>query len=130
MPDGQAGPGENLPPTTPVIRETCDRGSRQVQVFSFDSTEIARGQDVVTVGTQLLPDLVPLCILDLAGINRIEGAFFGELLKLMKLVKAAGGTLKLCQLAPPLRDVLRVTRMERLFEVFEDRPAALASFDS
>lgn len=127
-PDGLSGASS---PESALAVEVVARGEQAVRVFSLASRQFARGVDIAqaTKLVQELPGPTPVyCVFDLTGIEKIEGAFFGELLKLMKVVKLTGGTLKLCGLAKPLRDVLRVTKMERVFELCDNRDAALALF--
>jgi anti-anti-sigma factor len=52
---------------------------------------------------------------------------FTPLLRLRRQLQKAGGRLVLCRLDPSVAEVLRITRLDRLFEVQADVPAALDS---
>ena len=45
-----------------------------------------------------------------------------------KRVRAAGGQLKLCQIAPDLLVAFRITRFDRLFEIHDEEWTALDAF--
>lgn len=103
-------------------------GDVSVLIVSFPSGSPADGKSLMGVTSRISADRPFHVLLDLDNVEQVQGPFFGELLKLMKLLRGNGGSLKLCQLRQPIHDVLRVTRMERLFELFSNRAAALASF--
>ena len=125
-PEGPAGAPSSA---SALAVEIVTRGALDVLVFSLNSSQFGRGADIAQA-TAFVQQRggAKRCVFDLSGVEKIEGAFFGELLKLMKIVKLTGGTLKLCGLSKPLRDVLRVTKMERVFELCDSRDAALDQF--
>lgn len=126
----ESGPRTPSPAGDRLVVELLEVGTRPIRLFSLPGIEVAQGTDVAAIVTHIVPGAPPDALLDLTGITKVAGPFFGELLKLMKMVKTAGGTLRLCCVSPPLRDVLRVTRMERLFEVYESREKALAAWSA
>jgi anti-sigma B factor antagonist len=58
----------------------------------------------------------------------VSSATLGKLMTLSRLVNQARGRLKLCCLEPQFHDILRTTRLNEVFEIFETEEAALASF--
>ena len=52
----------------------------------------------------------------------------GELIGLSKKLGKVNGRLKLCGIAPSLLDILRVTRVERMFEIHGTEQDALGAF--
>lgn len=55
-------------------------------------------------------------MLDLADVNFIDSSGLGALIIALKMVRTAGGDLYLCSIAEPVRSLLSMTRMDRLFE--------------
>ena len=55
--------------------------------------------------------------LDLAGVDAIDAAVIGSLVSL----QAAGIYLKLLNPTPPVREVLRVTELDSIFEISDSR---------
>jgi anti-anti-sigma factor len=57
-----------------------------------------------------------LVMLDLADVNFIDSSGLSVLIVALKILRTAGGDLYLCSIAEPVRNLLSVTRMDRLFE--------------
>jgi anti-sigma B factor antagonist len=67
-------------------------------------------------------------LLNLADISYIDSSGIGELVSAYTSVKGQGGELKLLHLTKKVHDLLQITRLFTVFEVFTDEPAALKSF--
>jgi anti-anti-sigma factor len=64
-------------------------------------------------------------MLDLADVNFIDSYGLSVLIIALKMLRIAGGDLYLCSIAEPVRNLLSMTRMDRLFDNFappENRP--------
>ncbi|WP_309735318.1 STAS domain-containing protein [Chamaesiphon sp. OTE_75_metabat_556] len=59
-----------------------------------------------------------LVLLDMSDVNFIDSSGLSALIIALKMLRSAGGDLYLCSIAAPVRDLLNITRMDRLF----DRP--------
>ena len=55
-------------------------------------------------------------MLDMADVNFIDSSGLSALIVSLKMLRTAGGDLYLCSIAEPVRNLLRITRMDRLFE--------------
>ena len=69
-------------------------------------------------------------VVDLADCEFIDSTFLGALVVSLKKITALGGDLKLVGFQPNVRSMFELTRMYRVFESFETKEEALASFDS
>lgn len=67
-------------------------------------------------------------ILELSRLRFVSSLFLGMLVVLHRRMGAAHGSLKLCGLQRETRDVLRVTKLDRVFAIYDDETSALASF--
>ena len=67
-------------------------------------------------------------LLNLAEVTYFDSSGLGELVSSLSAVKNAGGKLKLLNLQPRIADLLRMTKLEPLFERFSDEREAVASF--
>lgn len=67
-------------------------------------------------------------LLDLADITYIDSSGIGEMVAGFTSVSNAGGTLKLLNLTKRVKDLLQITKLYTVFEVFDDEAKALASF--
>jgi anti-sigma B factor antagonist len=67
-------------------------------------------------------------LVDLGGVNMIDSSGLGELVGCYTTVTKQGGQMKLLNLTKRVNDLLQITRLLTVFEVFNDEKAALASF--
>jgi anti-anti-sigma factor len=67
-------------------------------------------------------------VVDLADCEFIDSTFLGALVISLKKITALGGDLKLVGFQPNVRSMFELTRMYRVFESFETKEEAVASF--
>ncbi len=68
-------------------------------------------------------------ILNLADINYIDSSGVGELVSSYTTTVNSGGKLKLANLTKKLLELLTITKLLTVFEIFPDEKSALASFN-
>jgi anti-sigma B factor antagonist len=68
-------------------------------------------------------------ILNLGQVGYIDSSGIGELVSSFTAVNKEGGTLKLLNLTEKIQDLLAITKLLTVFDVFEDEASALASFN-
>lgn len=78
-------------------------------------------KDLAAKGNQKL-------LLNLSDVNYIDSSGIGELVSSFTSVANAGGSLKLLNLTKRVQDLLQITKLYTVFEVFDDEAAALRSF--
>jgi len=67
-------------------------------------------------------------ILNLEGVTYVDSSGIGELVSRHTTTKNQGGQLKLLRLTKKIKDLLMITRLLTVFEIYEDEAAALGSF--
>ena len=67
-------------------------------------------------------------LLDMSGVTTIDSSGIGELVGSYTTVTNRGGKLKLLHLPAKLNELLHVTQLITVFEVYESEQEALASF--
>ena len=67
-------------------------------------------------------------LLNLAGVTHIDSAGLGELIASHITLSNKGGELKLVNLTEGLRELLTITKLLTVLDVYDDEPDALASF--
>src|SRR5205809_607970 len=65
-------------------------------------------------------------ILNLADVTYMDSSGLGELIGAHTTITTAGGEMKLLNLAKRVHDLLKITKLYTVFEVFEDEAAAVA----
>ncbi len=67
-------------------------------------------------------------LLNLSDVSYIDSSCVGEVVAAFTSIANRGGTLKLLGLAKRVKDILQVTKLYTVFEVYEDEAEALKSF--
>jgi anti-sigma B factor antagonist len=97
-------------------------------------------QGPITLGqaTQKLRDIIHLALdsgrknilLNLAEVYYMDSSGLGELAAACTTIHNQGGKLKLMKLAPRVKDLVQLTKLYQMFEVFNDEDSAVRSFGS
>ena len=77
---------------------------------------------------ELLEEQRTKIVLNLADVNYIDSSGIGELVSAFTATKKAGGDMKLLHLTKKVHDLLQLTKLFTVFDVYSDEPAALSSF--
>jgi anti-sigma B factor antagonist len=88
--------------------------------------ESARVRDTVK---QLLAQS-PKVVMNLREVNYIDSGGLGTLVSLFTTARNAGGAVKLASLSQRVGDLLQVTKLFTIFEVFDSEEAAARSFST
>ena len=67
-------------------------------------------------------------VLDMKNASRMDSSGIGELIAAHEKVKGKGGELKLLNLPGNILNILGVTQLITVFDIFEDEDEAVASF--
>jgi len=91
------------------------------------------GKITIGAGDQQLRDVIASAaskkiLLDLSGVTTIDSSGIGELVGSYTTVTNKGGKLKLLHLPAKLNELLHVTQLITVFEVYENEQEAINSF--
>ena len=95
------------------------------------SGKITLGEGTMSIRNmvrELLQGGAKKIILNLGDINYIDSSGVGELVSTYTTVVNGGGKLELLNMTKKLRDLLTITKLLTVFDVFDDEKAALAGF--
>ena len=67
-------------------------------------------------------------LVNLAKVSYIDSSGLGELLTAHTSLRNRGGSVKLLNPSKRIRDLLQMTKLQNIFEVFEDEAKAVESF--
>src|ERR1700685_1053668 len=70
----------------------------------------------------------PEIVMNLREVNYIDSGGLGTLVSLFTTARNAGGAVKLASLSQRVGDLLQVTKLLTIFEVFDDEESAVRSF--
>ena len=68
-------------------------------------------------------------LMNLGGVGYIDSSGIGELVSSFTAVNKEGGTLKLLNLTQKIQDLLAITKLLTVFDVFDSEGDALGSFN-
>jgi anti-sigma B factor antagonist len=103
-----------------------------ITVVSFVQAKILSEPDVQALGEELLGlvdrDGCKYLVLDFQKVQFCSSAVIGKLLALDRKVKSKKGKLRLCRMAPEIREVFQITRLDQVLEIKDTREQALTAF--
>jgi anti-sigma B factor antagonist len=67
-------------------------------------------------------------LLDLAWVKHIDSGGLGDLVSSHVTLTEKGGALKLMHMTESVRELMRITKLHTVCDVYDDEPEALASF--
>jgi anti-sigma B factor antagonist len=92
-----------------------------IEGMSWDLIEQAADMVMAPLADQK----VPLVVVDLSGVGYFGSVFLALLLRCHKFVKSRGGELVLAGASPMARELLRITALDTLWAIYDDRESAL-----
>lgn len=103
-----------------------------VTVVTFVDTKIVTEENIQEMGDQLY-SLVDdeghrQLLLNFGNVQYLSSAALGKLINLKKKVGAVKGKLKLCCIHPDLLEVFKITRLDQVFEIYDEEQEALDSY--
>ena len=107
-----------------------ERQAGDVTVLDMDG-RITIGEGSVALRTairRLLEEGKKKILLNLGGVGYIDSSGIGELVASFTAANKEGGQLKLLNLTQKLRDLLAITKLLTVFDVYESEQDALGSY--
>ena len=112
--------------------------SMAITLRRFDDVVVLdlSGRITIGEGTLMLRDRIQKMLeegevkflLNLSEVDYIDSSGLGELVSSFTTVKSQAGTLKLLSLTRRVRDLMQITKLLTVFDVFDDETEALKSF--
>ena len=100
-----------------------------VIIDTIGELRLGEGTDAVrSIIRQLVDQGYRHLLLNLRDVRHIDSAGIGELMSCYTTVSNQGGQLKLMNLSKNVQNLLQITRLYTIFEVVDDEPTAIASF--
>ena len=64
-------------------------------------------------------------VIDFSNVGFLSSSVLGLLIRLSKRVNETNGQLKLCSLKKQIAEIFRITRLNKIFDIFDDIEAAM-----
>jgi anti-sigma B factor antagonist len=103
-----------------------------VTVVNFVEKKILDELNIKEIGDELM-DLVDQhnkdkILVNFENVEYLSSAALGKLITLAKRMQAKNGQLKLCEIAPSIYEIFKITKLNKFFEIHESEADALAAF--
>lgn len=103
-----------------------------VSIVEFVDRKIIEELSITAIGDQL-SELVAgrsgiRLLLSFKNVEHLSSAALGMLITLNKTVEEQAGELKLSDITPQIFEVFKITRLNRLFSIYDTKEEALRSF--
>lgn len=107
-----------------------ERQAGDVVVLDLDGKiTIGEGSIALRSGVRrLLEENKKKILLNLAGVGYVDSSGIGELVSSFSSVSREGGQLKLLNLTQKIQDLLAITKLLTVFDVYEDESSAVSAF--
>lgn len=108
-----------------------ERQAGDVTILDLDG-KVTIGEGSVALRSairRLLGDGKNKILMNLGGVGYIDSSGIGELVSSFTAVNKEGGTLKLLNLTQKIQDLLAITKLLTVFDVYEDEATALSSYN-
>ena len=108
-----------------------ERQAGDVTILDLDG-KVTIGEGSVALRTairRVLGEGKNKILLNLGGVGYIDSSGIGELVSSFTAVNKEGGTLKLLNLTQKIQDLLAITKLLTVFDVYEDEASSLASYN-
>lgn len=105
----------------------------EVLVVNFTDAKILDEARIQQIGQELMSCAASASqkkkmLLNFQGVAFMSSAMIGKLVLLNKKCKTDEVTLKMCTISPNVMEVFKITRLNKVFEIFDDQDKAIKSF--
>jgi len=111
--------------------ELVSQHKDDVLIVQFTSQKILSDVLIAQIGRELLEladEANGKMVLDFQGVTFMSSAMIGKIVLLNKKCKAGNTVVKLCNIAPSIMEVFEITRLNKVFSIYESVDLALESF--
>ncbi len=98
---------------TPAEKKAIEEKSRDFKKILFDVIENKGEKNI---------------LIDLSQIEFADSSFLGSIVSGLKRVSSEKGDIKICGLQPTLKSLFELTRLYKVFEIYDNKEDALSSF--
>jgi len=106
--------------------------SGEVTVVSFVDRKILDDTNIQEIGEELFDlvdkDYKTKLLLNFENVEYLSSAALGKLITLNKKIREEDGQLKLCGIKPQIYEVFKITKLNKLFDIYDDDEKALNRF--
>ncbi len=103
--------------------------SENATIITFTDEKILEENDINALQESIMSVIEQTkkikLVLDFCNVRFLSSAVLGLLIKISKKVYEHDGQLKLCQINPKIYEVFKITRLTKIFDIYQDREDAI-----
>lgn len=103
-----------------------------VTIVTFNDRNILEEANIQAIGDEVTALIeqaaVPKILIDFTNVEHLSSAALGTLITINNRIRQKGGQLRLCNIDSQIYEVFIITKLNKLFQIYDDREQALASF--
>ncbi|MCP5463925.1 MAG: STAS domain-containing protein [Deltaproteobacteria bacterium] len=102
---------------------------QEVAVVSLEgSLDVSQQKDFKTQIMNVAEKQEKDIVLDFSSVNFIDSSCLGALVAVTKTLQSAEGDIKLSHLSDDVRSIFQITRLDKIFEIYDDNKQAVEAF--
>jgi anti-sigma B factor antagonist len=103
-------------------------------IVTFVDEKILEEMDIQALQRSIMPVVEEAkrikLILDFCNVRFLSSTVLGLLLRISKKVYEQDGQLRLCNISPRIYEIFKITRLNKIFDIYEDVKSATESLPS
>ena len=103
-----------------------------VTIVHFSDAKVIDQRNINLIGAELTEMVdkgaVRKMLINLEDVQYLSSAVLGKFISLHKALKMQHGVLKLCTIGGPIFEVFEITRLDRVFQIYDTEEEALTAF--
>lgn len=108
--------------------------SEYATIITFTADKILEQKEILSLGESIMAvveqaDGINL-ILDFINVKYLSSTVLGLLIRIFKRVNESRGNFRLCNIKPEILKIFKITRLTKVFDIYEDVEAAMAGLSS
>lgn len=93
---------------------------REEEVINHVAADLAKLSDAVAR---------PMLVIDFTSVEYMASLFIGKLVAFQKRVIESKGRVVLCGIRPAIREIFKITQLDKVFAIYPDQQQAIKSFE-
>jgi anti-sigma B factor antagonist len=117
----------------PVKPKISVEYSKNATIITFEEEKILEDANIKAIETSIMSVVEQSSginmILDFRNVQFLSSAVLGLLIKISKKIYEKKGQLRLCNIDSKIYEVFKITRLTKIFEIYENLDQAAKSFE-
>jgi anti-sigma B factor antagonist len=103
--------------------------AQNATVVTLTDEKILEDEDIKALEDSIMPliDGAVNLVIDFSSVQFLSSAVLGLLIRISKKVNEHKGKLKLCGISPRIYDIFKITRLDEIFDIYDDAKKAMLS---